>query len=97
VKSLDQAMLEEVFADVPHSMHAKASLDGEGADLTDLLAQTTLAKSKREAREFIGNGAVMINGEKADATRRLKSSDLLHGRTILLRRGKKNWHATRWE
>jgi hypothetical protein len=23
--------------------------------------------------------------------------DLLHGRTILLKRGKKNWHATRWE
>jgi tyrosyl-tRNA synthetase len=97
VKLLDQAMLQEVFADVPHSTHAKALLDGEGADLSDLLPQTTLAKSKREAREFLGNGAVMINGEKAEATRRLKSSDLLHGRTILLRRGKKNWHATRWE
>ncbi len=97
VKSLDQAMLEEVFADVPNSTHPKAMLEGEGADLGDLLPLTTLAKSKREAREFVANGAVMINGEKADATRRLKAADLLHGRTILLRRGKKNWHASRWE
>jgi hypothetical protein len=39
----------------------------------------------------------LINGEKAIAGRRLKTADLLHGHTILLRRGKKNWHATRWE
>lgn len=97
VKSLDAAMLEEVFADVPNSKHAKTALAGDGADLVEILPQTSLASSKREAREFLSGGAVLINGEKAVPDRKLKASDLLHGRTILLRRGKKNWHATRWE
>jgi tyrosyl-tRNA synthetase len=97
VRDLDAAMLDEVFADVPNSTHAKATLGGEGVDLVELLTLTSLVKSKREAREFLSGGAVAINGEKAAADRKLTANDLLHGRTILLRRGKKNWHATRWE
>jgi hypothetical protein len=37
-----------------------------------------------------------VNGERVPAQRRLTSADLLHGSRILLRRGKKQWHATRW-
>ena len=96
VRALDAAMLDEVFADVPHSDHAKAELEGDGVPLVDLLPGTTLATSKREAREFLGNGAVAVNGDKAGADRVLTASDLLHGRTILLRRGKRSWHATKW-
>jgi tyrosyl-tRNA synthetase len=55
-----------------------------------------LAQSKREARQFLESGAVAVNGEKAELARRLRSEDLLHGKAILLRRGKKNWHVTRW-
>jgi hypothetical protein len=40
---------------------------------------------------------VSINGARAAEGARLTTVDLLHGRTILLRRGKKSWHATRWE
>jgi tyrosyl-tRNA synthetase len=97
VRQLDQSMLDEVFADVPHSSHARALLNGGGVDLVELLPQTSLASSKREAREFIGSGAVWVNGAKVNADRRLTTSDLLHGRTILLKRGKKNWHATKWQ
>jgi tyrosyl-tRNA synthetase len=97
VRKLDARLLAEVFADVPHSEHDKAQLEGEGAGLLDLLTQTTLAQSKREARQFLESGAVLINGEKADLTRKLRSDDLLHGSAILLRRGKKNWHVTRWK
>jgi tyrosyl-tRNA synthetase len=96
VLGMEEAMLGEVFADVPHSSHARASLEGDGVSLVDLLPETTLAKSKREAREFLGGGAVLVNGAKADVDRRLRAADLLHGRVILLRRGKKLWHATQW-
>jgi tyrosyl-tRNA synthetase len=97
VRGLDQQMLEEVFADVPHSVHSRAQLACGEVDLADLLPQTTLASSKREAREFLANGAVSVNGEKVDPATRLTPAHLLHGRTILLKRGKKNWHATKWE
>ncbi len=97
VRSLAEDMLAEVFADVPHTEHEKATLGGEGVALVELLAHTTLANSKREARQFLDAGAVSVNGGKAAPTLRLTAADLLHGHTILLKRGKKLWHATRWK
>jgi tyrosyl-tRNA synthetase len=97
VRALPADLLSEVFADVPHTLHAKSALAGEGTTLVDLLPQTKLASSKREARQFLESGAVSVNGDKAGIERRLTSADLLHGQTILLRRGKKQWHATRWQ
>jgi tyrosyl-tRNA synthetase len=96
VTSLSEDMLRDVFADVPHSQHDKTLLGGAGAQLVDILAETTLATSKREARQFLQAGAVLVNGVKAGIDSRLSSEQLLHGHTILLKRGKKLWHATQW-
>lgn len=100
VSGLDEGLLDEVFQDVANSDHARDALVGDGVSLVDLLPETTLAGSKREARQFLENGSVSINGVKVQPDgaldRRLAASDLLHDRTILLRRGKKTWHATRW-
>jgi tyrosyl-tRNA synthetase len=96
VRALPEALLGEVFADVPHTQHAKPQLEGEGLPLVDLLPQTSLASSKREARQFLEAGAVLVNGAKASVEQRLTTADLLHGHTVLLKRGKKQWHATRW-
>lgn len=99
VRSLEAETLAEIAEDLPSSEHAISLLDEPGADLVDLLVATSLAKSKREAREFVASGAVAVNGEKADAERRLRRSDLLDARqggVILLRRGRKQWHATHW-
>jgi tyrosyl-tRNA synthetase len=97
VASLSADMLSEVFADVPHTRHDKLQLEGEGVSLLDLLPQTSLAGSKREARQFLEAGAVLVNGDKASVEQRVTRAQLLHGQTILLKRGKKLWHATRWE
>ncbi|MCP5041953.1 MAG: tyrosine--tRNA ligase [bacterium] len=96
LRDLDAQMLRDVFADVPHSTHAKTDLDKDGIALADFLPATTLAKSKREAREYLNNGAIAINGEKVGAHARLSSASLLHGETILIKRGKKLWHASLW-
>jgi len=101
ITSLDSCMLSEVFAEVPAGAFLKASLGTEAASLVELLPQTDLCKSKREAREFLKNGSVSVNGEKIsgdDAIERvLTGEDLLHGTTILLRRGKKSWYASKWQ
>jgi hypothetical protein len=34
---------------------------------------------------------VSVNGEKAPSDRRLGADDVLHGRWVLLRKGKKGW------
>jgi tyrosyl-tRNA synthetase len=97
LRKLDAATLKEIFGDVPHSRHDRTTLEGDGQSLVEILPQTTLATSKREARDFLKQGAVSVNGERVDPERNLTISDLLHGRMILLRRGKKSWHATEWE
>jgi len=96
VSGLDERTLGEVFEGVPSSEHPKSALSGDGMSLVELLPETTLARSKREAREFLGSGAVSVNGRKVEADARVTSADPLHGTTILLRRGKKSWHVTRW-
>jgi tyrosyl-tRNA synthetase len=96
VRSLDAGQLADVFAEVPHTTHATTELDGEGALLAELLPGTSLASSKREAREFLQNGAISVNGEKATLERRITRGDLLPGRIVALRRGKKQWHAMRF-
>ncbi|MGI6781470.1 MAG: tyrosine--tRNA ligase [Acholeplasmataceae bacterium] len=40
----------------------------ENSNLVDVLVKTQLASSKREAREFISNGAISVNDEKIDDT-----------------------------
>jgi tyrosyl-tRNA synthetase len=100
IRELDEGQLEDVFADVPSTAHARDQL-GPGVSLIELLPETSLAGSKREAREFLKSGSIAINGCRIDGPdaidRALAPDDLLHGRTILLKRGKKAWHATRWE
>jgi tyrosyl-tRNA synthetase len=96
VGTLDQETLVEVFASVPTTEHAKSDLGGEGVDPVELLIECNLASSKREAREFLSGNSVSINGEKIDGDTRINASHLLHGSFIAIRRGKKNWHMTKW-
>lgn len=65
----------------------------EGLLLEDLLISVGASTSKREAREFINNGAVSINGEKVnDLKKIITKTDALHDEFIVLRRGKKNYY-----
>jgi tyrosyl-tRNA synthetase len=97
IAGLPEKTLSEVFASVPGSEHSKAQLEGEGVPLLDLLVTTGLAGSKREAKEFLAGGSVTLNGRKVAAEDRARTGDLMHGVMIALRRGKKNWHVTRWK
>ncbi|MCP5143607.1 MAG: tyrosine--tRNA ligase [Gammaproteobacteria bacterium] len=97
LRSVAPELLRDMFADVPHSSHGRDQLGGAGVPLADILAQTSLASSKRQAREHLASGAVAVNGQRVDADYQLTGDDLLGGGMILLRRGKKSWHATRWD
>ncbi|MEO1584988.1 MAG: tyrosine--tRNA ligase [Planctomycetota bacterium] len=96
LRSLGAELLDEVLSGAPLTVASRDSL-GSGLALVDLLIDTRLAKSKREARQFLESGSVSVNGDKADAARTLSSSDLMHGRVIAIRRGKKSWHVLRFE
>lgn len=58
--------------------------------IIDALVNTNLASSNREAREFIKNGAVYINGQKIEGNEFIINNDLsLHNQYFIIRRGKK--------
>jgi tyrosyl-tRNA synthetase len=61
----------------------------------DLLVATGLAPSKGQARRFVSDGAVSVNGQRFDGSRPVGVGDVLHGAVVLLRRGKRNWSAVR--
>jgi tyrosyl-tRNA synthetase len=96
LRRLDTVTLDEMAAELPRSEHAASRLAGDGCPLVELLPETTLASSKREAREFLDRGAIWVNGQRLEGSQTLRSSDLLPGGFAFLRRGKKFWHATRW-
>jgi tyrosyl-tRNA synthetase len=95
LSALDARTVGEIAEDLPSTRLEPGELGGEGLALVELLPRTTLAASKREARDFLQAGAVQVNGTKAAADARLTPRDLLHGSVALLRRGKKQWHAVR--
>lgn len=65
--------------------------------LLDALINTKLASSKREAREFISNGAVKVNGEKInDLSFVIRKENSLQGGYIFLKRGKKLYAALKF-
>ena len=66
--------------------------DPVGTGLVDLLARTRLVRSKSEARRALEQGGVYLNGNGAGADDVVTESDLLHGRWVLLRRGKRTYH-----
>lgn len=61
--------------------------------LADALVAAKVCSSKREAREFIGNGAISINGEVVkDAAWELTPAAALEGGIVIIRRGKKKFY-----
>lgn len=63
-----------------------------GVTLAAVLAATPLASSLSDARRTIGQRAASVNGEVVPEDRPLTGADLLHGRWLVLRKGKRNYH-----
>ncbi|MCY4192998.1 MAG: tyrosine--tRNA ligase [bacterium] len=98
VGGMDRAAFEAVAGEVPTSTVALTPDSGFDAaansfDLVGLLAATGLASSKGDARRGLSEGSVYVNNERVSATASAVAADrLLHGRYLLLRRGKRRYH-----
>jgi len=70
-----------------------APLRALDASVVDVLVDAELAQSRSDARRALAEGSVYINGDRTTEPDRLVGADdLLYGRYVLLRRGKKRWH-----
>ena len=91
VRGLDAKAIDEIFADVPSSSLPPERLEGEGVDLTTLIAEVGLTSSRAEARRGVEQGGVYLNSDRiTDVGFRVVAEHALHGRFLVLRRGKRN-------
>ena len=87
VKSLKLDEILIGFKDIP-SFEINEELS-----LIDMLVNNGVCSSKREAREFIGSGAITINGDKMSDENMIITSDLaIEGKVLVIRRGKKKYY-----
>ncbi|WP_182867692.1 tyrosine--tRNA ligase [Stieleria mannarensis] len=97
IEAMDDAMLNEIFADVPSQEMAREALSGEGLWVVEAFQQAGLAKSGGEARRAIKDGGAYINNQRVtDMNRHLVESDLASETVMVLRKGRKNYALLRF-
>jgi tyrosyl-tRNA synthetase len=89
---VDRSTLDAITGEVPTTSVGRDELEA-GVALADLLARTGLAGSKGEARRLIQQGGAYVNNQRADGADDVVTwGNTLHGRYVLLRRGKDAYH-----
>jgi tyrosyl-tRNA synthetase len=96
IESLNDAQLNEIFADVPSVAIAKSEFDA-GLSIVEALARTGLCASKAEAKRALAAGAVALNNRKLSEERTLVAADRASESVIVLRNGKKRYALLRIE
>ncbi len=88
---ISERTFNDLVGEVPSKEIERAQLDGAGVLLVDLLVPG-LCPSKGQARKDIEQGGININNvRESNAARAVTSADLLFGKHLLLRKGKRNY------
>ncbi|WP_271395176.1 tyrosine--tRNA ligase [Neomicrococcus lactis] len=83
---IDAETLKSATSELPFATVSKSE-----TGIVDLLVASGLSKSKSEARRTVGEGGAYVNNVKiADPEQLISDEQLLHGKYLLVRRGKKN-------
>ena len=89
---ISEATFNEIVGEVPTKEIEKSKLDGVGIPLVELLVHAGLCPSKGQARKDIEGGGVNVNNiRESNFQRAVTANDLLFGKHLLLRKGKKNY------
>lgn len=92
IRDLNEEELLQSLEGVPVFEVAEEAFE-KGIDAVSLMAETGVFPSKGEARKMIQGGGVSVNKAKlADGNTIIDKSYLLHGKYILVQKGKKNYY-----
>lgn len=98
VRGLGEEEIVDIFADVPSAALPAEEMSGGGMDVVTLLARTGVTASKGEARRGVEQGGIYLNSERVtDPLLRIRREDALHGRFLVVRKGKKSYFLVRIE
>jgi tyrosyl-tRNA synthetase len=87
IATLDPQTLEAALADAPTLAVPRRAVEGE-LSVLDALVKSGLAESRGNARQLLSQGSVYLNGTRVPEDRALQLADALHGRWVVLRRGR---------
>ncbi len=89
---ISESLFSDVVSELPTKPVEKSKLEGSGLVLTEALVLAGLAQSKGQARKDVEAGGVYINNARAtDVARGVTVNDLLFGKHVLLRKGKRTY------
>jgi tyrosyl-tRNA synthetase len=89
---ITEATFSEIVDEVPSKDIEKNKLAGTGIPLVELLVHSSLCPSKGQARKDIEGGGIYVNNVRETNPQRVASvPDLLFGKHLLLRKGKRNY------
>jgi len=89
---ISEGTFAEIVGEVPTREIERGKLEGGGMPLLELLVHAALAPSKGQARKDVEGGGVYVNNvRETNLQRAVIANDLLFGRHVLLRKGKKNY------
>ncbi|OMH23011.1 tyrosine--tRNA ligase [Tersicoccus phoenicis] len=84
--AIDESTWRAATAELP-----RARVDGSRLGIVDLLVATGLSGSNSDARRTVGDGGAYVNNRKVtDVDHVVDVAELLHGRYLLVRRGKRH-------
>lgn len=86
IAKLNASEIEEAFKGLP------VYTIGEDKKIVDLLVEASICSSKREAREFVSNQTISLNGTKVTDINFLVTKEVaIEEKYIIIRRGKKKY------
>ncbi|HEY4988189.1 MAG TPA: tyrosine--tRNA ligase [Opitutaceae bacterium] len=89
---ITESLFNDVVGEIPTKALERSRLEGAGSALTDLLVHSGLCPSKGQARKDIEGGGIYLNNVRvAESARGVDTADLLFGRFLLLRKGKRSY------
>ena len=92
LKGISETTFNDIVGEVLTKEIEKVKLEGAGLPLAELMVHSGLCPSKGQARKDIEGGGVNVNNvREINFQRGVTTNDLLFGKHLLLRKGKKNY------
>ena len=89
---VSEGTFREIVGEVPTKEIEGAKLDGAGLPLVEMLIHSGLCPSKGQARKDLEGGGIYVNNvREVGIARTMTRADLLFGKHVLLRKGKRNY------
>ena len=95
---ITESLFNDVSQEIPTRQIEKSRIEGPGCPVVDILVHSGLSASKGQARKDIEGGGIYVNNKRVgEAARTVALNDLLFGRYVLLRKGRRSYVLLRAE